>query len=59
MKKQYHLTEEMQSRLKSDGFIMCPECQKPMQHMKTPQVGNKKDEFYCSDCHISVPLFKK
>ena len=34
---------------------ICPECKKAMKPLTYPG----KDEFYCADCHVSVPMFKK
>ena len=43
-------------RVLETGRCDCPNCNKGMVHLKTKD--GKRDEFYCGDCHVSVPLFK-
>jgi predicted RNA-binding Zn-ribbon protein involved in translation (DUF1610 family) len=37
------------------GRFNCPKCQRLMTYFKVRL--NKRNEFYCEDCHFSVPVF--
>ncbi|MHA1285688.1 MAG: hypothetical protein ACTSQP_24570 [Promethearchaeota archaeon] len=53
----YEITKEMETQIKSQGVLTCPECKGLMKLLKVdrPVV---RTEFYCEKCHISVPLYK-
>ena len=54
MKKVYNIPLEQREYARKTGRQDCPECDKNMSFFKS---SFKKDEFYCSSCRLSVPLF--
>lgn len=50
-------TQEQVNEFEERGFMTCPECKKPMKHIKSP--NQKTDECYCERNHLSIVLFKR
>lgn len=46
------------SRIGPGVITVCPVCDKLMKYVEAKAIGDRKDELYCPQCNLSIPLFK-
>jgi len=57
MGKRVEMSDDVLNQAMAVGVLKCPDCGENMMFLEAKV--SRKHEWYCKDCHLSVPAFEK